>query len=99
MVAIIDSFVASVSPAVATILDLVVMIVQLLGILILIGYVIMLFMYDTKINIREYSKGGRIITATTRAMMTKDKKTGAPKLRMLGTMGFRGDIVNLPPAE
>lgn len=99
MVAVVDDFLASASPYVSQMLDMVWMIIQLIGILALIGYGILLYMYDTKINVREYSKGGRTITYTTRAKKFRDRKTGAPKLRFFGTMGFLGDIINEPPAE
>lgn len=99
MVAIIDSFLASASPYVSQTLDMVWMVVQLVGILALIGYGFLLYKYDTKINVREYSKGGRTITYITRATKIRDKSTGAPKLRFFGTMGFRGDVINEPPAE
>ena len=32
-------------------------------------------------------------------MTIKDKKTGAPKLKLFGKFGFMGQIINLPPAE
>jgi len=99
MVAIIDSFLATASPYVGQVLDTIWMIGQLLGILAVIGYGILLYTYDTKINVREYSKGGRVITYSTRAVKIKDKKTGAPKLKTFGMMGFKGEIINEPPAE
>ena len=55
--------------------------------------------YDIKVHIRELAKGGRIILSSTRATAIKEKKTGAPKLRMFGTMGFRGEVISMPPAE
>ncbi|GAF93762.1 unnamed protein product, partial [marine sediment metagenome] len=99
MVAIIDQFIDMLGPALAGILDFVVMIFQLILILAILGYGASLLMYDTKVNVREYSKGGRIITYTTRARRFRDKKTGAPKLRFFGMMGFRGEVINEPPAE
>ena len=99
MVAVIDSFLASAGPYVSQILAVVWVILQLLGLLALIGYGLLLYRYDIKINVREYSKGGRTINYTTRAVKFKDKKTGSPKLRFFGMMGFRGDTINEPPAE
>lgn len=99
MVAVIDSFVANLAPYFGVALDVIVLFAQLIGILLVLGYVVMLYMYDTKINIRDYAKGGRIITIGTRAMRIKDKKTGAPKLRLFGKMGFFGEVISEPPAE
>lgn len=99
MVAIIDNFIASMAPALGVALDVIWMFIQVIGLLALIGYGYMLYKYDTKINVREYSKGGRTITYTTRAVKIRDKKTGAPKLRFFGMMGFKGDVINEPPAE
>ncbi|KKM14013.1 hypothetical protein LCGC14_1710430 [marine sediment metagenome] len=99
MVAVIDSFLASATPYVEQIIGLLGMIIQLVLILAVIGYGASLLMYDTKVNVREYSKGGRMITYTTRARRFKDKKTGAPKLKFFGMLGFRGEVINEPPAE
>ena len=99
MVAVIDSFLASATPYVEQIMGLLGMIIQLVLFLAVIGYGASLLMYDTKINVREYSKGGRMITYTTRARRFKDKKTGAPKLKFFGMLGFRGEVINEPPAE
>ena len=99
MVAIVDQFVAGATPYIGQVFDLVWMIAQLIGLLIVIGYGILLYMYDTKVNVREYSKGGRTITYSTRAMKIRDKKTGAPRLRFFGKMGFMGEVINEPPAE
>lgn len=99
MVKIVDEFITAIGPYLGQTADVVFMVFQLLGILALIGYGFMLYMYDTKINIREYSKGGRTINHQTRAMKFRDRKTGAVKLRFFGIMGFRGDTINEPPAE
>ena len=99
MVAVIDSFIASATPYVEQIMGLLGMIIQLVLILAVIGYGASLLMYDTKVNVREYSKGGRMITYTTRARRFKDKKTGAPKLKFFGMLGFHGEVINEPPAE
>lgn len=99
MVEVIDQFFANATPYLSQTLDVIWMIAQLVGILLLIGYGVLLYLYDTKINVREYSKGGRTITYSTRARRIRDKTTGAPKLRFFGTMGFRGELINEPPAE
>ena len=99
MVAVIDSFLASATPYVEQMIGLLGMIIQLVLILAVIGYGASLLMYDTKVNVREYSKGGRMITYTTRARRFRDKKTGAPKLKFFGMLGFRGEVINEPPAE
>jgi len=99
MVAVIDTFVANVVPYFAVALDVIIQFLQLIGIIALLGYAVVIYRYDTKINVREYSKGGRIITFTTRAIKIKDKKTGAPKLKFFGFLGFGGDVINEPPAE
>ena len=99
MVAIIDQFLASAGPAVAQILDVGWQFLQLFLLLGLIVYGFMLWRFDTKVNIRELSKGGRIILLTTRAKVIKEKRTGAPKLKFFGTMGFRGEVISQPPSE
>jgi len=99
MATIVDDLLANATPYVGQMLDLVWMIIQLVLLLAVIGYGVMLYMYNTKISVREYSKGGRTITYETRAMKIRDKKTGAPKLRFFGMMGFKGEIINEPPAE
>ena len=99
MAAIIDSFVQTATPYVGQAIDLIGMVIQLILILAGLGYVVLLFMYDTKVNVREYSKGGRTITYTTRARRFRDKKTGSPKLVFFGKMGLFGEIINEPPAE
>ena len=99
MVAIVDKFLASAGPAVSQVLDVVGMFLQLFLLLGVIGYGFMLWRYDIKIHIRELSKGGRTIMSSQRAMAIKEKKTGAPKLKMFGTMGFGGEIISMPPAE
>jgi len=99
MVAVIDTFLGTVTPYFAVALDVIVQFVQLLGILGLLGYGYMLYTYDTKVNIRDYAKGGRVITIGTRAKRFKDKKTGAPKLKLFGKFGFAGEVISEPPAE
>ena len=99
MVAVIDQFLASAGPAVSQVLDVIWQFLQLFFVLGLIAYGFMLWRYDTKVNIRELSKGGRIILSTTRAVVIKEKKTGAPKLKFFGIMGFRGEVISQPPAE
>ncbi len=99
MVAIIDDFLQAASPMVGQTLDVIWQFAQLFFILAVIGYGVMLYRYDTKINVREYSKGGRTITYTTRAVKIRDKKTGAPRLKFFGIMSFGGDVINQPPAE
>lgn len=99
MVAVLDNFIASLSPAIATMLDVVGQILQLLLILGVLAYGALLYMYSIKINVWEHSKGNRVIASTTKAMKARDKKTGAPMLRLFGTMGFGGQVINQPPAE
>lgn len=99
MVAIIDSFLASAGPAVSQMLDVVGMFLQLLLLLGTIAYGFMLWRYDVKIHVRELSKGGRTIMSSMRAMGIKEKKTGAPKLQTFGFMGFKGEVISMPPAE
>lgn len=99
MVEIIDTFLASAGPVVEQIMGVVIQFLQLGLLLGVIAWGFMLWRYDTKINVREYSKGGRVITYTTRAVKFKNKRTGSPKLRFFGFLGFRGEVVNEPPAE
>lgn len=99
MVKVIDDFFAVITPYIGVSLDVVWQIIQLIGLLALIGYAYMLYMFDTKVNVREYSKGGRVITYTTRARKVKNKRTGTPKLKFFGKFGFGGDEVHDPPAE
>lgn len=99
MVAIIDDFIAQITPFLGQAFDVVWMVLRLVLLLGLIGYGFLLFTYNIKLNIREYSKGGRVINYTTRAVKVKDKKTGAPMLRTFGMMGIKGEMINEPPAE
>ena len=99
MVAIIDDFLEAAGPAAIQLIDVIIQFVKLGLILAVIAWGFMLWRYDTKINIREYSKGGRVITSETRAIRIKDKNTGAPKLKFFGTFGFKGEVINEPPAE
>ncbi len=99
MVAIIDQFLVMMGPAVAQALDVIGQILYLVVILGALGYGIMLWKFDIKVNVRDASEGRRTISWSTRAIRIKDKKTGAPKLKFFGTMGFRGEIINEPPAE
>ena len=94
-----DSIIPTIGPYLIEILDVVWMFVQLLLLLALIGYGFMLYMYNIKINIRDYSKGGRLIVRTTRAKKVKERGTGNPKLQLFGIMGFKGERINEPPAE
>ena len=99
MVAVIDSFISTIGPGVIQTLDVVWQILQLVIGLAVLGYGASLLTYDTKVNVRQYSKGGRMIAFTTRAKRFKDKKTGAPKLKFFGKLGFGGEVINEPPAE
>jgi len=99
MVAVIDSFLAALGPQVAVALDVIFQVLQLVGILLVVGYGLMLYKFDIKVNVREHAKGNRVIVSTTRAYKFRDKTTGAPKLKFFGTMGFRGETTNEPPAE
>ena len=99
MVAVIDSFIAQATPFLAQTFDLVWMIARLVGILALLGYGVVLYRYNIKLNIRDYAKGGRVINHSTRAIRAKDKKTGAPMLKTIGMFGFKGETINEPPAE
>ena len=99
MVAVIDDFIALATPFLSQTFDMIWMVMQLVGILALCGYGYVLWRYNIHLNIREYSKGGRVINYTTRAVVIKDKRTGAPKLKTFGFMGFKGELINEPPAE
>ena len=99
MVAVIDDFLVLAGPYAEQMFIVIWMILRLLGLLAAIAWGFMLWRYDIKVNVREYSKGGRTITSTTRAVKFRDNTTGAPKLRFFGTLGFRGEVINEPPAE
>ena len=99
MVAVIDNFISTIGPGVVQTLDVVWQILRLVVILAVLGYGASLLTYDTKINVREYSKGGRMISYISRTKRFKDQKTGAPKLKFFGRFGFGGEVVNEPPAE
>ncbi len=99
MVAIVDQFIANAGPYFDQMFIVVWMFLKIGLLLAALGYGFVLWRFDTKINIREMSKGGRVITQSTRAVRFRDKNTGAPKLRFFGMMGFRGDVINEPPAE
>ena len=99
MVEIIDTFLASAGPVVEQAMGVIIQFLQLGLLLGAIAWGFVLWRYDTKVNVREYSKGGRVITYTTKAVKFKDKRTGSPKLRFFGFFGFRGEVINEPPAE
>lgn len=92
------SLIPDISPAVIQLLDVAWQYLQLFGVLAIFAFVAMMYRFDTRVNIREYARGGRVIARSTRARKIKDKKTGAPKLQFFGTFGFRGEIINEPPA-
>ena len=99
MVAIIDDFLAAAGPAAVQAVDVIVQFVQLGLLLVVIAWFYIMWRFDTRVNIREYSKGGKIINRTSRAMEIKEKRTGAPKLKFFGYMGFKGEVISKPPAE
>ncbi len=99
MVAIVDQFIANAGPYFDQMFTVIWMFLRLGMILGVIGYGFFLWKFDTKVNIREMAKGGRTITSSTRAYKKRDKNTGAPKLKLFGTMGFKGDVINEPPSE
>ena len=99
MVAIIDNFLAALGPAAVQLVDVIVQFMQLGLLLGVIAWLYLIWRFDTKLNIREYSKGGRVINRTSRAREIKEKNTGAPKLKLFGLMGFKGEIIPKPPAE
>ncbi len=99
MVAIIDDFLAALGPAAVQLVDVIVQFMQLGLILVFVAWMFIIWKFDTKVNIREYSKGGRVINWTTRAMEVKEKRTGAPRLRFFGYFGFKGEVISKPPAE
>lgn len=72
---------------------------QFLLIILAIGYVFLLYTYNVKITIREYTKGARTIVYTTNAREYTERKSGAPKLQFFGKFGFSGRKINQPPAE
>ena len=99
MVAIIDDFLAAAGPAAVQLVDVIIQFVQLGFLLGVIGYGFLLWRFDTRVNIREYSKGGRIINWSSRARAIKQKKTGAPQIQFFGLFGFKGEVIPKPPAE
>jgi len=99
MVTIVDDFLAAAGPAATQLVDVIIQFVQLGLLLSLIAYGFILWRYDTRVNVREYSKGGRVINWTTRAVEIKEKRTGAPRLKFFGIMGFKGEVIGKPPAE
>jgi len=99
MVTLIDNFLTAAGPAAVQLIDVIIQFVKLGALLALLGYGVMLWRYDTRVNIREYSKGGRVITWSTRAREIKERRTGAPKLKLFGFFGFKGEVLSKPPAE
>ena len=99
MVAVVDDFIASITPFLGQTWDMVWMIIRLVGLLAFIGYGVLLLTYNIKLNIRQYSKGGQVINTSTRAKKCKDKKTGAPMIKTIGIFGFMPELINEPPAE
>jgi hypothetical protein len=49
--------------------------------------------------VREYTKGGRVVSYQVKAREFTDRKDNIPKLQFFGTMGFAGKIINQPPSE
>ena len=96
---IVDEFIAQATPFLGQTFDMVWMVARLVGLLAIIGYGALLFRYNIKLNIREYSKGGRVINYSTTAIKVKDKKTGSPMLKTIGMLGIKGEMINEPPAE
>jgi len=89
----------SISPYIVELLDVVWQFVKLGLVLGVIAYAGMVYMFDTRVNVREYSRGGRTINYQTRARRFKDRISGMPKLRFFGYFGFKGEVINEPPAE
>jgi len=100
-----DSIMPSITPYIGPVLDVIIQFIVLIFILVFIGYGFMLYMFSIKLNIREYSKGGRVIVSTTRAKKIIDKTTGAPKLMMFNVNPMiifglqKGVVINEPPSE
>lgn len=94
-----DQIVQSITPYFGPIMDIIWMIIQLIGLLVFIGYAILVYKFDVRLHIREVAKGKRTIETSTRARRFKDKKTGSPKLQFFGILGFKGEIINEPPSE
>ena len=94
-----DQLVPMITPYLGPVMEIMGMVIQLIGILAFIGYAILMFMFDVRLHIREVAEGKRTIETSTRARRFIDKKTGAPKLKLFGIFGFKGEIMNEPPAE
>jgi len=67
--------------------------------LVAVFFVLQLMRFNVKVSIRDYTKGGRVITWTTAAREYTESKTNTPKLQFFGYMGFFGKTVNQPPSE
>lgn len=100
-----DSILPTITPYIGPILDIAWMVFQLLLIIGGLMYVALLYFYDTKLNIRQMSKGNRTIIVTVRAKSMKDKRTGTPRLTLFSlnpmiVFGLiKGEMINEPPAE
>ena len=94
-----DDIIPAVMPYVSIIFDTIWMVLQLVLILVGIAYAVFMFKYDTKIEIRDQSKGYRTIGKSTRARRYTDKKTGTPMLQLFHPIIFRGERINEPPSE
>ncbi len=71
------------------------------GILILIGlyYLYVIYSFNRKIMIREYTKGGRTITRMVRGKKVFDTVLGTPQIQFFGTLGFKGRKIPEPPGD
>jgi len=100
-----DSLLPTITPFLGTAMDVIIIVVQLIALLGGLGYIVLLYMFDTKLNIREVSKGNRVIVHQSRARKIKDKRTGTPRLMLFSLNPMvlfgmaRAQMINEPPAE
>ncbi len=67
--------------------------------LIFLYYAYILYSFNRKIMIREYTKGGRTTTKMIRGKKVFDKVLGTPQIQFFGTFGFQGKKIPEPPGD
>lgn len=94
-----DQIVPAILPYGKLVLGYLFLFIEIFGVMMGIGYVIMLFTFNVKVVVHEYTKGGRTIIRTTKARESKNSKTGIPELHFMHPTIFFGKKINAPPND
>lgn len=89
----------SAKPILIQLVGLIWSILQLILIVAVLGYIWYYTSYNVRILERKYTKGGRVIVTLKKAKKVFDKKLGHPQIKTFGLLGFKGKIINEPPAD